>query len=107
MPRDGRFIEILGSYNPILNPPEIHVDEEKVYKWLRQGAQPTDTVRSLLQSIGTWRKWSLLKRGMDIAPTETENPPHASEDEAQRSLAASLADESGDNGQRPSTATTP
>ena len=67
MPRDGRFIEIVGYYNPIADPAEIKVDEEKVYKWLGQGAQPTDTVRSLLRKTGVWRKWGLLKRGVDIS----------------------------------------
>lgn len=67
MPRDGRFIEIVGHYNPIVDPAEISVDEEKVYKWLGQGAQPTDTVRSLLRKTGVWRKWGLLKRGVDIS----------------------------------------
>ena len=74
MPRDGRFIEIVGYYNPITDPVEIKVDEEKVYKWLRQGAQPTETVRSLFRKIGVWRKWGLLKRGVDISQLEEMTP---------------------------------
>jgi len=65
MPRDGRFVEIVGHYNPITDPAEIHVEEDKVYHWLRQGALPSDTVRSLLRDVGVWRKWSLLKKGVD------------------------------------------
>ena len=65
MPRDGRFVDIVGHYNPITDPAEIRVEEEKVYHWLRQGALPTDTVRSLLSTVGVWRKWGLLKRGVD------------------------------------------
>ena len=70
MPRDGRFIEILGHYSPLADPAEIVVDEEKVYRWLRQGAQPTDTVRSLLQKTGTWKRWGLLKRGLELTTAD-------------------------------------
>ncbi|MDQ3831343.1 MAG: 30S ribosomal protein S16 [Candidatus Tectomicrobia bacterium] len=55
-PRDGRFIETVGHYNPLVNPPQISVDEERVQQWLKWGAQPTDTVKSLLARIGVWQK---------------------------------------------------
>ena len=48
-PRDGRFIEEIGTYNPLTNPAEVKVDGEKVKKWIANGAQPTDTVKSLLK----------------------------------------------------------
>ena len=48
-PRDGRFIEEVGTYDPTQNPSVINLDSEKVKKWLANGAQPTDTVRSLLK----------------------------------------------------------
>ena len=48
-PRDGRFIEEIGYYNPLTNPAEIKIDAEKAKKWLGNGAQPTETVRSLLK----------------------------------------------------------
>ncbi len=51
-PRDGAFIEEIGYYNPISNPAEIKVDNEKAKKWLDNGAQPTDTVRGLLKKSG-------------------------------------------------------
>jgi len=51
-PRDGRFIEIVGHYNPLTDPATININEEKVLKWLKQGAQPTDTVYSLLRKSG-------------------------------------------------------
>ena len=51
-PRDGRCIEELGYYNPISNPVELKIDEEKALKWLGQGAQPTDTVKELLKISG-------------------------------------------------------
>ena len=51
-PRDGRFIEEVGYYNPMTNPAEIKVNEEKVQEWLKNGAQPTETVKSLLTKTG-------------------------------------------------------
>ncbi|HPU22100.1 MAG TPA: 30S ribosomal protein S16 [Thermoclostridium caenicola] len=51
-PRDGKFIEQIGTYNPLANPSEIKVDVEKAKKWLSTGAQPTDTVKKLLKIAG-------------------------------------------------------
>jgi len=48
-PRDGRFIEEIGTYNPLTEPSEIKIDGEKVKKWIANGAQPTDTVKKLLK----------------------------------------------------------
>ncbi|MEK6691054.1 MAG: 30S ribosomal protein S16 [Nitrospirota bacterium] len=52
MPRDGRFLEILGTYNPLKDPSEIKIDAEKTLSWLRKGAQPSDTVKNLLIKAG-------------------------------------------------------
>jgi small subunit ribosomal protein S16 len=51
-PRDGKFIDIIGHYDPLTDPATISVDGEKAAKWLKDGAQPTDTVRSLLNKLG-------------------------------------------------------
>lgn len=51
-PRDGRFIEEIGFYNPMANPTEVKVDAEKAKKWIVNGAQPTETVRDLLKKSG-------------------------------------------------------
>lgn len=51
-PRDGKFIEEIGYYNPIREPIEIKIDEEKAKKWLENGARPSDTVKSLLKKVG-------------------------------------------------------
>ena len=51
-PRDGRFIEELGYYNPLTDPVEIKVDNERAADWMKKGAQPTDTVRALLKKSG-------------------------------------------------------
>ena len=55
-PRDGRFIEIVGNYDPTKNPALVNIDEEKVISWIKNGAQPTDTVRSLLSKQGIMKK---------------------------------------------------
>lgn len=47
-PRDGRFIDIVGTYNPLTSPAEVKIDAEKATQWLKNGAQPTDTVKALL-----------------------------------------------------------
>lgn len=51
-PRDGRFIEEIGTYNPLVNPAEIKIDVEAAKKWIANGAQPTDTVRALIKKAG-------------------------------------------------------
>ena len=51
-PRDGRFIEEIGTYNPLTEPAEIKIDSERALNWIKSGAQPTDTVRGLLKKAG-------------------------------------------------------
>ena len=51
-PRDGRFIEEIGYYNPLTEPAEVKIDAEKAQKWMKNGAQPTDTVKALLKKNG-------------------------------------------------------
>jgi small subunit ribosomal protein S16 len=57
-PRDGRFIEIVGIYDPRPDPSAIRIDNDKAVGWLRQGAQPTDSVRKLLEISGAWEQFS-------------------------------------------------
>jgi small subunit ribosomal protein S16 len=60
--RDGRFIDIVGYYNPLLNPAEVKIDEEKAMKWLSVGALPTDTARSLLSKQGIIARFTESRR---------------------------------------------
>ena len=60
-PRDGRFIESVGTYDPIKKDENVTVDEEKVLKWLNNGAQPTDTVKSSLTQTGVWAQYKNKK----------------------------------------------
>jgi len=61
MPRDGRFLSILGTYDPLKDPPEIKIDEDKVLYWLSKGAQMSDTARHLLKRCNVLRKFKELK----------------------------------------------
>lgn len=70
-PRDGRFIEAVGQYDPNMNPILLSLKDERVFHWLSKGAQPTDTVRSLLQRKGVWLRWSLTRRGVDDAKVQS------------------------------------
>lgn len=60
-PRDGRFIETVGTYNPIAQPAEIKLDEAKILTWLSNGAQPSDTARNLLSNAGILAKFAEMK----------------------------------------------
>lgn len=62
-PRDGKFLEKVGSYNPISNPAEINVDHDLAIKWLKNGAQPTKTVRSILRYSGVTMRYALIVQG--------------------------------------------
>jgi small subunit ribosomal protein S16 len=66
-PRDGRFIEIIGHYNPTTEPTTVNIDEGRALHWLSVGAQPTDPVKRLLQNLGTLDKFARLKEGADLA----------------------------------------
>ena len=55
-PRDGRFIEEIGYYNPVSEPVEVNINDEKAVKWLKDGAQPTETVKSLFTKYGVYQK---------------------------------------------------
>ena len=61
-PRDGRFIEIVGTYNPNTNPATVKINEEVALKWLNNGAQPTDTVKKLLKDAGILKSFHETKK---------------------------------------------
>jgi small subunit ribosomal protein S16 len=82
-PRDGRFIEILGSYNPLTHPSTVVINAERAMYWLRQGAQPTDVVKKMFVKAGVWAVFtgeaapeSLLAPVVEVAVEEvvTEAP---------------------------------
>ena len=67
-PRDGRFLEILGFYNPRTNPSTLNLKEDRVYHWMKNGALPTESVEKLFKSIGTLDRFERFKKG---EPVET------------------------------------
>ncbi|HEV3460750.1 MAG TPA: 30S ribosomal protein S16 [Candidatus Dormibacteraeota bacterium] len=69
-PRDGKFIEILGTYDPMQDPPKLTIDEEKIKAWLQKGARPSDTARAFLIGRGLLPKESAKKR--PTKPTKAE-----------------------------------
>jgi small subunit ribosomal protein S16 len=75
-PRDGRYIDQVGFYNPVTNPAKITLDQAKAVKWLRQGAQPTETVEILLKKFNI--EVDAVRKGHDPAPVvEAEQVPSA------------------------------
>lgn len=62
-PRDGQYIELIGTYNPNTNPAEVKVNKEVALKWLNNGAIPTDTVRNILSKNGVMKEFAESKKG--------------------------------------------
>ncbi len=71
-PRDGKFLEAVGFYNPLTNPHTIELKEDRVFYWLKNGAQPTDTVKSLLRQKGLTLKNELSKKGFSEEKIQEE-----------------------------------
>jgi small subunit ribosomal protein S16 len=73
-PRDGRHIDVVGTYDPRPNPPAIHLDGDKIHSWLQRGARPTDTVKSLLKKAGLSAKAGKAPAGTDARNAQGESP---------------------------------
>jgi len=73
-PRDGRYIESIGTYDPLKEPSGVHIEEEKLFGWLKNGAQPSDPVWDLLSRLGLRQKWEMLKRGQDLSDWQPPAP---------------------------------
>ena len=86
-PRDGKFIEEIGFYNPLKDPAEITVKAERAAKWLKDGAQPTETVRALLKKSGV-----LDKNGKLVEATEADAAPADAADAVDATDVADVAD---------------
>jgi small subunit ribosomal protein S16 len=65
-PRDGRFLEIVGFYNPRTNPITLEIKEDKIYEWMNKGAQPTESVLKLFNSIGVMDRFNRFKTGENV-----------------------------------------
>lgn len=62
-PRDGKYIELVGTYNPLTSPAEVKINKEVAMKWLKNGAEPTDTVRNLFSGEGIMKEYADSKKG--------------------------------------------
>ncbi len=89
-PRDGKFIEAVGLYNPLTNPHTIEINEERVQFWLDRGAQPTLTVKSLLSSEGILLKRDLKQRGFSEERVKTEIENWEKQREAKKSTKSAI-----------------
>jgi small subunit ribosomal protein S16 len=65
-PRDGRFLEILGFYNPRTQPATIQLNEDRLYQWLKNGAQPSDSVEQVLKTAGFYPRYERFKQGESV-----------------------------------------
>lgn len=79
-PRDGRFLEILGFYNPRTEPTTLTVKEDRVFEWMKNGAQPSESVTQLFKTAGVLDRWERFKKGEDVEALMKE----AAEAEASR-----------------------
>ena len=61
-PRDGAFVEEIGTYNPLTDPSTISIDEEKALAWLAKGAQPSNSAEQLMRRVGIWQKHTATKK---------------------------------------------
>lgn len=83
-PRDGRFLEILGFYNPRTEPATLTVKEDRVFHWMKNGALPTESVEQIFKGAGTIDRWERFKKGEDVEVLNRE----AEEAEASRNTTA-------------------
>jgi small subunit ribosomal protein S16 len=71
--RNGRFLEILGDYNPRTEPATIRIHEDRLYHWLGHGAQPSDSVVRILKPAGAWDRWLRFRSGESVESLLTES----------------------------------
>ncbi len=97
--RDGAFLERLGYYDPLTDPADVVIDEEKALKWLRRGAQPSDTAKRLLSKSGILMKFEYEKLGRpmpedetDQTVEETDNTEHTGVEETESETGALLTE---------------
>ena len=94
--REGRFIEMMGHYNPIVKPATVIIDQEKVFKWLKQGAEPSGTVSTLFAQIGVNEKWDLMKQGKDASGVEIRTIITERKKRTRKAKAAAVSAEGGE-----------
>jgi small subunit ribosomal protein S16 len=81
-PRDGRFLETIGHYNPRTVPATVVIDEAKLYQWLQKGAQPSESVVKILRTSGAWARWERVKGGEAVDGVLADVPVTGSKGDA-------------------------
>ena len=94
-PRDGKFIEDLGFYNPQDNPSSVEIDVEKAVSWLEKGAQPSERAQKILEISGAWAQWRSSKGEVVSIPTPPE-PKIKSSSKAHNKKNEAQADDTGE-----------
>ena len=89
--RDGRFIEIVGFYDPLKKPDWVEIKSEAVLKWLARGAQPSDTVKRMLSKTGLWAHWRAMQNGTAKAEGFEAARPSGSLDRGRKPRASKKA----------------
>jgi small subunit ribosomal protein S16 len=108
-PRDGRFLEILGDYNPRTEPATVNLDEARLYVWLQKGAQPSESVVQVLKMTGAWARWERVRKGEtaeEVLSTAGERPkvdPRTRREDFKRARASkkARAKEAGEASEQP------
>lgn len=79
-PRDGRFFEVIGHYNPRTQPATIEVQEERLFHWLKLGAVASESVQNVLKTSGAWERWERVQKGEDVQAVLAGRPAPAEVD---------------------------
>ena len=74
-PRDGRFLEVIGHYNPRTQPATVELDEGRLFHWLQHGAMPSESMAQVLRGSGAWSRWERLKGGESMEALLAEAAP--------------------------------
>jgi small subunit ribosomal protein S16 len=76
-PRDGRFLEVIGHYNPRTQPATIDVKEDRLIHWMKAGAVPSDSVQQVLKTCGAWERWERVQKGETVESVLASRPEAA------------------------------
>ena len=76
-PRDGRFLEIIGHYNPRTQPASIDVKEDRLMHWMKAGAVPSESVQQVLKTCGAWARWERVQQGEEVEAVLSSRPAAA------------------------------
>ncbi len=96
--RDGKFLETIGTYNPVTRPAEVNIDEAVMSRWLDEGAVPSDTVSSLLTQVGFTEKYLRAKKGEDVSTVTIKTQIKERPKKTRRMKKAAVATETAEAG---------